>query len=225
MVAQAANAADPDSASALAQLCEAYWYPLYVFSRRQGESRDDAQDLVQGFLSRIVDKQDLGALAPERGRFRTWLLASFKHYAQNARDHNAAAKRGGCYEILSLDFADAESRYGREPSHLETPEKAYQRRWVLLLLQRVLHMLEEEFCAEGKLVLFETLKPTLTADGTEVPYRQMAVDLGMSESAIKVAVHRLRRRYGDLLREEVAQTLVNPADVRAEITFLLTALS
>lgn len=225
IVAAASNPAAPEAAVALAQLCEQYWYPLYVFARRRGYSADEAQDLTQGFFTRMIEKHDAAAANPERGRFRTFLLSAFQHYISNQRDRDAALKRGGGAELLPLDFGDAEDRYIREPAHNDTPETAYIRRWVLALLERVLARLEAEFSEEGKADLFARLRPFLTPEADTPPYRELCISLNISESALKVAVHRMRRRYRELLTEEVAHTLTSPEQVQEEITFLIQAFS
>lgn len=225
IVAAARDPAAPEAAVALAQLCEQYWYPLYVFARRRGYSADEAQDLTQGFFTRMIEKHDAAAANPQRGRFRTFLLSAFQHYISNQRDRDAALKRGGGTELLPLDFGDAEDRYIREPAHNDTPETAYIRRWVLALLERVLARLEAEFSDEGKADLFARLKPFLTPEADTPPYRELCISLNISESALKVAVHRMRRRYRDLLTEEVAHTLTSPEQVQEEITFLIQAFS
>ncbi len=225
VVVSAADVSCAEAGASMAVLCELYWYPLYVFIRRRGYGAEAAQDLVQGFFARLLEKRDFGAACPERGRFRTWLLASFEHYASNERDRESAKKRGGGAEIVSLDLPGAEERYARDAGGGESPEKAYARRWVLALLERVLLELEREMAAEGKEALFTRLKPLLTPDGLDMPYRTLAAELGMSESALKVTVHRMRKRYRSLLQQSVASTLEDPACVNEEIAFLLSAVS
>lgn len=212
-----------EARAALETLCLRYWYPLYVFVRRRGFDCDEAQDLTQGFFARLLEKRDFASATPQRGRFRTYLLAAFEHYLSNERDRAQAQKRGGGCELLSLDFAWAEKRYACEPSHSDTPEKAYARRWVLTLLASVLETLEKEHAEQGKQALFENLKGFLTVGQEEVSYRELSQRLATSEGALKVAVHRLRRRYRDLLQQAVAQTLEDPTQVREEIAFLLGA--
>ena len=216
----------PDADRALAVLCEQYWFPLYAFARRQGHDAETAQDLAQGFFTRLLEKRDIRPAGPEGGRFRTFLLRAFEHYVSNERGRAAAWKRGGRAVTLTLDFSAAEQRYCHDPADNRTPEKLYARRWVMTLLDTVLRQLRREHEECGKGALFEALaRLGLTAERAPVPYRDLARELGMSETAVKVAVHRLRRRYRELIRETVAQTLSDPADVEDEIRFLFSALS
>jgi RNA polymerase sigma-70 factor (ECF subfamily) len=208
---------------ALAALCHAYWYPLYAFVRRQGVAPHDAQDLTQEFFARLLEKEWLNAVARERGRFRSWLLAALKHFLANEWDKSRAQKRGGGLAFVSIDDTSAESRYVHEPADHTTAETLYDRRWALTLLDRVLARLREEFVVAGKAAHFEALKGTLTGDRT--PYAEIAATLGTSEGAVKVAVHRLRERYRDLIRAEIAETVGSPAEVEDELRHLLAALS
>ncbi len=213
---------DPAEAqSALAQLCRDYWYPLYSFTRRRGHSPHDAQDLTQGFFAHLLEKRALGHVDPQMGRFRTFLLASLKNFLANDRDRAHAVKRGGGQTIFSLDQADAESRFRLEPSHESTPERNFERQWALTLLDQTLAALRDEYHAAGKGDLFEELKAVLT--GPANAYAEIAVRLGRSEGAIKVAVHRLRRRYREVLRGRIAET-VGDADVDDEMRHLVAAL-
>ncbi|HZH13268.1 MAG TPA: sigma-70 family RNA polymerase sigma factor [Archangium sp.] len=209
---------------ALSTLCTLYWYPLYAFTRRQGRGPKDARDLVQGFFTRLLEKNDLAAVDRQRGRFRAWLLTSLKHYLVNEWDRERAQKRGGGLTPLSIDTEDAEGRYQHEPSHGLTPEKLYERRWALTLLEHVLSTLEQECAQLGRQPLFEKLRGTLTGDTVKVPYAEVAGALGMSEGSVKVAAHRLRGRYRELLRAEIAQTVERPEDVDDEIRLLLVSL-
>jgi DNA-directed RNA polymerase specialized sigma24 family protein len=212
----------PETRAALAALCAAYWYPLYAFVRRQGYDPDQAQDLTQGFFARLLEKDGLALADQARGRFRSFLLAACKHFLSNERDRERALKRGGGRPPVSIDVAVAEGCYGREPSHTETPERLFQRRWALSLLEHVLQRLRGEYETAGKGGLFGRLKGHLAGGGEA--HAQAAADLGMSEGAIKVAVHRLRHRYRDLLREEIAGTLDDPAAIDDEIRELFAAL-
>jgi RNA polymerase sigma-70 factor (ECF subfamily) len=211
------------SRAALAALCSAYWYPLYAFIRRQGHDAEEAQDLTQEFFARLLEKDGLAAVDRDKGRFRSFLLAACKHFLSNERDRARAQKRGGGRAVLPLDAAGAEGRYGSEPAHEETPERLFERRWALALLEQVLGRLREEYAAAGKGRVFERLKGHLTGDG--VPYAQVAADLSMSAGAVKVAAHRLRQRYRELLRDEIAQTLDDPGQVEEEIRDLFAALA
>lgn len=214
-----------DSRDALAMLCETYWYPLYAYVRRWGYDADEAQDLTQEFFSRLLEKQYLRDADPSRGRFRSFLLASLKHFLSNERDRAAAVKRGGRVRIVSLEVETAEGLYQLEPPDADTPEKVFQRRWALMLLDRTLKRLRDEFAVNGKADVLARLEGYLTGEQETPPYAQLSKDLGMSEGAIKVAVHRLRRRFGALLREEIADTLSDPAEVDDEIRELFRILT
>lgn len=212
------------SRDALARLCEVYWYPLYVYVRRWGYDADQAQDLTQEFFARLLEKHYLRAADPSRGRFRSFMLASLKHFLSNERDRASAVKRGGRATVVPLEFENAEGRYSREPPDQETPEKVYERRWAVTLLERTLDRLRSEFTAAGKADVLRHLEGHLTGDQDTPPYADLGAKLGMSEGAIKVAVHRLRRRFGALLREEIAETVSDPAHVDDEIRELFRAL-
>jgi RNA polymerase sigma factor (sigma-70 family) len=213
-----------DSRDALARLCELYWYPLYAYVRRWGYDADQAQDLTQEFFSRLLEKHYLKAADPARGRFRSFLLASLKHFLSNERDRANAVKRGGRATVIPLEFENAEGRYSREPPDHETPETVYERRWALTLLERTVARLRSEFEAAGKEAVFTRLEGHLTGEQETLPYADLGAALGMSEGAVKVAVHRLRRRFGALLREEIAETVGDPAQVDDEIRDLFRAL-
>jgi RNA polymerase sigma-70 factor (ECF subfamily) len=207
--------------AALAQLCQAYWYPLYSFVRHRGYALHDAQDLTQAFFAHLVEKSTLSRVDPQQGRFRTFLLAALKNFLANDWDRSQARKRGGGQKIVSLEQDVAESRFALEPSHELTPEYQFERQWALTLLERVLAALRDEYHREGKVALFEELKGTLT--GQEGTYADMAARLGRSEGAIKVAAHRLRRRYRELLRALIAETVAE-GDVEDELRHLFTVL-
>ncbi len=210
--------------AALAELCESYWYPLYAFIRRQGHSMEDARDLTQEFFARFLEKDYLEAADRDRGKFRSYLLACCKHFLANEHDRAHAVKRGGRVTIRSLDGGQAEDRYRHEPAHAETPEKLFERRWALVLIQNVFIQLRREHERSGKLTLFDQLKPFLVGDGPALRYAEAAQALKLSTGAVKVAVHRLRSRYRDLLYEEIARTVDDPALVEAEIHDLFGAL-
>jgi RNA polymerase sigma-70 factor (ECF subfamily) len=224
IVLAAADRASPRREHALATLCNAYWYPLYAFARRQGRSPAEAEDLTQEFFLRLLEKSYLKAAGAERGRFRTFLLLCFKRFMANEHDRAAAEKRGGNRAILPLDEAAAEARYQHEPSHAVTAEKIFERRWALVLLDQVLARLSEEYRRAGKERLFAQLKFCLVADGKSASYGETAARLGLSEGAVKVAAHRLRQRYGRLLLAEVTRTLECPSDAADEIQQLFAAL-
>lgn len=224
LVLAAGQGTPSEAHEALSTLCRLYWYPLYAFTRRQGRGPEDARDLVQGFFTRLLEKNELADVDRQRGRFRTWLLASLKHYLINEWDKERAQKRGGGLMPLSIDAETAEGLYQHEPSHDLTPEKLYERRWALTLLEHVLSTLEQECARLGRQPLFEKLRGTLTGDAGQLRYAEVGEALGMSEGAVKVAAHRLRGRYRELLREEIAQTVERPEDIEDEIRLLLVSL-
>jgi RNA polymerase sigma-70 factor (ECF subfamily) len=207
---------------ALSKLCAAYWYPLYAYVRRQGHPAPDAQDLTQEFFARLLARGDIGGVDPGRGRFRTWLLAALQHFLINEWHRARTQKRGGGAPPVSLDD-DAEAHYGREPADPLTAEKLFDRRWALTLLDRVLARLGSEMAGMGKAAQFEALKFCLS--GEKHAYGEIALSLGMTEGAVKVAVHRLRERYRALIRAEIAETVADPSEVDAELRDLFAALS
>jgi RNA polymerase sigma-70 factor (ECF subfamily) len=223
LVRAAGEAGTPAARTALSELCATYWLPLYAFVRRQGCTPEEAEDTVQGCFAQLLSRDDFRSLAPERGRFRAFLLASVKHYLSNQRDHERAAKRGGGRVIVGLDLQAAEERYRGWRSDARSPEAEFDREWALTLLDRVRHQLRDEAAAAGKLDRFELLSPFLTSE-SEGTLRATAETLGMSESAAKVAVHRLRQRFGELLRSEIAHTVESPAEVDDEVRALFEAL-
>jgi RNA polymerase sigma factor (sigma-70 family) len=225
LVLAAGLRSNPNSKEALAALCSIYWYPLYAYVRRAGHTVDSAQDLTQGFFARLLEKNYLGEVRPERGKFRSFLLASLKHFVANELDWARAEKRGGDYFISPLDLGSAESRYSLEPAHELTPEKVFEKQWALTLLNRVLTRLGEEFRSERKSRQFDLLKIFLTGEKVRGLYAQTAAELGMTEGALKVAVHRLRRRYRELLRKEIGLTVEGSDKIDEEIRYLLAAIS
>jgi RNA polymerase sigma factor (sigma-70 family) len=210
---------------ALAKLCQAYWYPLYAYVRRQGHGPHDAQDLTQEFFARLIEKNYLGDVNREKGRFRSFLLASLKHFLANEWDKARALKRGGGHTIIPLEVDTAETRYSLEPPDPLSADKIFERRWALTLLEQVLAHLREEFVFSGKVALFEEFKGCLTGDRDSLPYSEMGRKLGMSEGAVKVAVHRLRQRYRELLRAEIANTVAGPNEVDEELRYLFSVLA
>lgn len=212
------------SRRALAELCEVYWYPLYAFIRRQGLSPADAQDLTQEFFAELLEKETFRVADRQRGRFRSFLLAAVSNFLSNQWRKGAARKRGGDRRLISLDFARGESRYLLEPFHELTAEKIYDRRWAMMLLDVVLDRLRDESVAGGKLAQFETLKIYLGGSRQNVPYQEIADRLEMTEGAVKVAVHRLRRRCRDVLRSEIAQTVADPAEIEDELRSLFATV-
>lgn len=213
------------SAEALATLCETYWYPVYAFIRRQGYDADAARDLTQEFFTRVLEKNYFRDADPARGRFRAFLLAAIRHFLSNERDRAQALKRGGATPPLSLDVETAEGTYQLEGQDDLTPEKLFDARWATVLLDRALTRLRHEYAASKRGALFDQLKGFLTGDSEDVPYAQAARGLAMTESAVKVAVHRLRRRFRAALVEEISHTVADPADIDAEIRHLLQAVS
>jgi RNA polymerase sigma-70 factor (ECF subfamily) len=217
-----AAAKGPTSRQALAELCELYWYPVYAFVRRRGHSADDAGDLTQEFFARLLETAGIAGADPARGRFRSYLLGACRHFLANQRDRAAARKRGGGRAALSLDFPDAERRYAAEPADDRTPEQMFDRRWALSLLDSVLANLAAEYAAADQASLFDRLKGSLTGEGES--YAVIAAAVGMTEGAVKVAAHRLRRRYRGRLRAAIAETVATPEDVDSEIRDLFAAL-
>ncbi|HEV3304183.1 MAG TPA: sigma-70 family RNA polymerase sigma factor [Planctomycetaceae bacterium] len=224
LVLAAGQRSSPQSSVALATLCENYWYPLYAYVRRRGHDADEAQDFTQTFFARLLEKNDLAAADPARGRFRSFLLASLKHFLANEWDRARAVKRGGGRAVLSIDFGTAEERYRAEPSHDLTPEKIFERRWALVLLENVLARLHDESARAGKTDSFDRLKGFLTGEQPAITYGQLAAELNTSEGALKVAVHRLRRRYRELLRAEIEETVADAQEIDQEIRDLFSAL-
>jgi RNA polymerase sigma factor (sigma-70 family) len=223
-VVLAAGGASGAAGEALAILCRTYWYPLYAFVRRQGRTAHDAQDLTQSFFARLLAKEDLADVERAKGKFRSFLLASMKHFLANEWDHARAQKRAGGIALISIDDAEAERRYEHEPAEQITAEQLFDRRWALTLLDQVLVRLGEEMAAAGRAAQFEAMKFCLTGEKAAV-YAEIAQRLGMTEGALKVAIHRLRDRYRTLLRAEIAQTVGEDADVDEELRQLFSALS
>ena len=210
---------------ALARLCRTYWYPLYAYVRRQGHGPHDAQDLTQEFFTRLLAQNSLGGVRPQKGRFRSFLLAAMNHFLANQWDRIKAQKRGGGILPISLDAATAETRYRLEPANELSADKIFQRRWALTLLDSVLDQLCALYAAEEKADLFEQLKFCLTGERSRLPYAQLAVRLKMTESAVKVAVHRMRQRYRQTLRREIAHTVSDPAEIDEEIRCLFRVVA
>jgi RNA polymerase sigma-70 factor (ECF subfamily) len=225
VVVRAAENLSPESAEALAGLCRAYWYPLYVFVRRKGHSPQDAQDLTQEFFARLIEKNSVRAADRDKGRFRSFLLGALDHFLANEWRDARRLKRGGGRALFSLDDDTAEERYRLEPADQTTPERLYERRWALSLLEQSLARLEQECAAEGKRALFEAVKGLLAGERLPGGYADLARELQMSEGALTTAVHRLRRRYGELLRAQIAQTVSSPDEIGAELRHLFAALS
>jgi RNA polymerase sigma factor (sigma-70 family) len=211
-----------DAQAALESLCRDYWRPLYHFARRKGHSPEDAQDLTQGFLARLLEKKELANADRQRGRFRTFLSSAFCHYMANEQRQARTLKRGGGFALVPLED---EADVAREARDDLTPEHAYERTWALAMLERVMDRLREEYEQAGRCELFVSLQPHLSGAGARTGYAQLGVSLGLSESAVAVAVHRMRRRYGELLREEIAATVASPAEVEDELRHLLRVVA
>jgi RNA polymerase sigma-70 factor (ECF subfamily) len=211
---------------ALSSLCHAYWYPIYAYVRRLGHSPEEAEDLTQGFFTRVLEKHYLRDFDRDRGRFRTFLLTALKHFIANERDAAHALKRGGGRTPLSLDdvLANAEQRYSLEPRTDSTPDRIFERQWALAVLARVQDLLQAEAGRDGKTVQFERLKGLMVGEEIEVSYRTLAVELDTTEGALKVAVHRWRQRFREILREEISRTVADPRDVGSELRDLMAAI-
>jgi len=218
VLAAGRSQAEPEIAgAALAELCQVYWAPLYGFVRSRGHTVHDAQDLTQSFIARLLEKNTLQKFQEQRGRFRSFLLASLKHFLANERDSARAQKRGGGQALLPIDS-------GVNPSDSLTPEKAFERQWALGVLSRALERLREEFVRTGKADQFERLRGHLTGDDSAIRYREVARELSMTEGAVKVAIHRLRLRFHEALREEISMTVAHSEDIGDEIRYLMPAI-
>ena len=225
VVLTAGRGRTPQADVALEELCRTYWYPLYAYIRRHSHTREDAEDLTQAFFVRFLERNYLEGLDSDRGRFRAFLLAALKHFLANEWDKANRLKRGGGLRRLSLDWQSADSRYQIDPADNLSPDKLYDRAWALTLLERVIGRLRDESAADGRSKFYEQLKPFLMAGTSAIPYAQAAVELDLTEGAVRVAVHRLRRRYRQLLREEIGQTLADPAQVEDEMRALFSAFA
>ncbi len=224
-VLAARDAPSAESRQALEALCEAYWYPIYAFVRGQGIDPEASRDLTQAYFAQLIEKGYLEDFDPSLGRFRVFLRASVKHFLSKEREKARAWKRGGHTQIISLDAEEVEGRYRLEPVDRLTPEEIYERRWALTLLERVLGELRQEFEGEGRARDFEQLKGFLTGEEPRLPYREVAAALSTSEAAVKTSVHRLRQRFGHLLRQEIAETVAGPDEVDDEVRHLLGVIA
>jgi RNA polymerase sigma factor (sigma-70 family) len=213
------------AATALEQLCRTYWHPLYGYLRRRGYSEHDAQDLTQGFVAQLLERRAIEEVASVKGKFRSFLFASLNYFLADTRDRANAQKRGGGRELVSLDFAQAEEWYQIEPVDGRNPETMYERRWAITLLDQVLEKLALDFDEAGKRALFIHLQPFLVAGSVGESYRDVASKTGLSEEAVKKAVQRMRRRYYELFREEIAQTVARPGEIEDELRHLCSVLS
>jgi RNA polymerase sigma factor (sigma-70 family) len=220
-VLAARDGSDTEARAALESLCQTYWQPLYAYIRHQGSSPDEARDLTQGFFAEFLEKDFLARVDPEKGRFRAFLLASLRHFLANERRRERAIKRGGGARTLSLDTHAGEEGYEMQSSEQLTPLEVYEQRWATAVLERAMARLRRESAAQGDDSQFEALKQYLTSTDTQMPYREVADTLGMTEGAVAAAVHRLRQRYGRCLRAEITETVADPAEVDDELRHLL----
>ena len=211
------------SAAALETLCRAYWYPLYAYVRRRGRAPHDAQDLTQGFFARLLQKDYLQATAREKGKFRTFLLVAFKRFLANEWDREHAQKRGGFTQVVSIDQELAESRFAAEPAHNVQPDVLFDRHWAMTLLDHTMRQLQEEYVASGRAKLFEYLQSCLGREESALAYTEIAARLKLTEAAVKMAVHRLRARYREILRGEIAHTVSGPDEIEEEIRHLFSS--
>jgi RNA polymerase sigma factor (sigma-70 family) len=225
VVLAAGKRSSPEASRALEELCKTYWFPLYAYVRRRGHAKADAEDLVQAFFARLLAKNFLAGLDSEKGKFRAFLLAALKHFLANEWDKAQAQKRGGGAAHLSLDWQTADTKFQVAAQNEPSPDKAFDREWALALLARVIERLQKECAAEGKGKLFEQLKTFLMAGKGESAQAEVARTLGMEEGAVRVAVHRLRKRYRELLRAEIANTLSDAAMVDEEMRALFGAFA
>jgi len=220
VVLNAAHSDTTNARDALANLCQTYWHPLYAYLRRRGYSPPDAEDLTQGFFAQLLEHNAVATVSPEKGRFRSFLLASLNHFLSDQWDKARAQKRGGG-KVISFDTETAETWLDQVPSRNLTPERAFELRWAITLLEQVYRKLEEEHRQQGKSELFDALRTTIAGPGNSAPYMELGQKLGLNEGAVKVAVHRLRQRYRALLRQTIAETVETKAEVEEELRYLL----
>ena len=225
VVLATANQDSAQAGAALEQLCRTYWYPLYCYVRRCGYGREDAQDLTQAFFAHLLRKDFLSGVGPEKGRFRAFLLACLKHFLTDEWEKARTVKRGGAVPAVTLDWEQAEGRYRLEARTEASAETLYERRWALDLLSGVLNHLREEAVASGKQTVFDQLQGCLLGERPAETYAQLGARLGLSETAVKVTVHRLRQRYRELLREDIAHTVAQPEEVEEEMHYLFEVVS
>jgi RNA polymerase sigma-70 factor (ECF subfamily) len=216
----------PGSDNAREEVCQLYWYPLYAFIRRRGYNPEDARDLTQGFFLFILGRKALKRATPAKGKFRSFLLGSLKNYLSNVYQHENAIKRGGKIDFVSVDFSDGEDRYSREPTDSLTPEKIFDANWAVTLLAQAIERLKQEYSAQGKGNIFETLRPFLDLSGAAqaLSYEVVSERLKVSSAGVKTLIHRFRKRYSEILREAVAQTVTDPSEIDDEIRSLCEAL-
>lgn len=225
VIVRAANVDDAGSNKALESVCKSCWYPIYAFVRRQGYTPEDAQDLTQGFFVHVLENNVLAHADQERGRFRSFLLGALRHFISNEARRLRAEKRGGKVTFVSVDEDGSEERFGRELPDPETPEKLFQRNWAENLLRRASETLRADYERSHKLHLYDAIKPYLLGSANPDSYQEVADSLGISSGSLAVMVFRMRKRYGDILRQEIALTVDDPADVQSEIRILLEAVA
>ncbi|MSU61826.1 MAG: sigma-70 family RNA polymerase sigma factor [Pedosphaera sp.] len=224
VILRAGGEDSPLQHDAIAQLCRAYWYPLYAYVRRQGASPEDAQDLTQGFFARLIERKVVSEADADKGKFRWFILGTLKHYLANQHDLKAAAKRGGNCIHVSLDDLNVESRYQIEPVTTLSPDKLFDRSWAVTLLERVREQLREHYTQAGKLDRFERLESFIPGGQTRGSYEEVARDLGVSEGALRVELHRLKATYRQFLRSEIAHTVSNPVEIDEELRYLIEVM-
>jgi len=222
VVLSAQDKDSPRSVEALEMLCRAYWYPLYAYARRAGQTPADAEDLTQSFFARLLEKDYLKSAVREKGRFRTFLLMAMKRFVANEWDRQHAQKRGGFAPRVAIDQALAESRFAAEPSHTLQPDVLFDRQWAMTLLERTMAQLQEEYLVTGRATLFEYLQSCLAKEESGLPYAEIAARLHLTEAAVKMAVHRLRVRYREILRGEIADTVSSPGEIEEELRHLFS---
>jgi RNA polymerase sigma-70 factor (ECF subfamily) len=214
----------PQSREAMSTLCRLYWYPVYAFARSRGSTPEQAEDLTQAFFAHLLEKEALQRVDPSKGRFRSYLLAAVRNFLADERAREQTQKRGGGVAPLSLDTEDAENRYRLEPAHDLTPERVYERQWAMTVIQQALARLQQRYARSGKQEHFDALKVFLSGEKRPVPHAEVAQALGLTELAVKVAVHRLRQRFRHALRDEIAQTVAGPEEIDVEMRALYAAL-
>jgi RNA polymerase sigma-70 factor (ECF subfamily) len=224
IVLAAGDSSSPQSIEALEKLCQTYWYPLYAFVRRRGCTEHDAKDLTQGFFAHLLERHSLRCAAPERGKFRSFLLKSFKNFLTDEHDRQQAQKRGGGQVLISIDAQEAEHRYQLEPATPETPERLFEQRWALALLDAALSRLDKEYTASDKAFLFSQLRGLLLDTAQAKPYAEIARQIGMSEEAVKKASQRMRQRYQHIIREEIGRTVATTSEIEEEMRYLWSVL-
>ncbi|MHC4626602.1 MAG: RNA polymerase sigma factor [Planctomycetota bacterium] len=225
VVLAAGKSSAPRQKQALEILCQSYWFPLYAYLRRRGYDRHQAEDLTQAFFARILEKKDLRTADPKCGKFRSFLLVRLKYFLSDQRDRARAKKRGGGRKVLSLNGENAEGQYSLEPATQLSPEMLFEKAWALTVLERTMGRLEDEMTNKNRKELFDHLKVYLTTDKDAIPYQNVATELSMTEGSVRVAVHRLRRQYRKLLRDEIAQTIADEDQIDEEMGSLFAALA